>query len=140
MIPFILKLLIFDFAYSFLVGLILMAIMLPIIAISKQEEPGLIGYIIGIPIGLALCAAQGIIVAAAVVLSLQIDPNRWTIIWYLIGFGFSVPIAFVKGLNDPNQRFLGFGILASNVSYILACIFPEHIPSVLGNFAMKFLI
>ena len=90
---------------------------------------------------MTVCAVQGIMIAAAVVVALQVDPERLAVLWYIVGFSFSVPIALIKSLNDPHQRsFSGFGILASNTVYVVACIFPEYIPPVLGNLAVKFLL
>ena len=74
--------------------------------------------------------------AAAVVVALQVDPNRWSVLWYIIGFGFSVPIAMVRS----QSAFACFGIIASSISYVLACIFPAYIPPMLGNLAIKILL
>ena len=90
---------------------------------------------------MTLCAVQGIMIAAAVVAALSVNPDRWSVLWYIIGFGFSVPVAVVKSLNDPYQsKFSGLGIAASNISYVMACIFPAHIPPPLANIAVKLLL
>ena len=141
MIAFLIRVLIFDFVYSFAVGLVLLLVMLPFAALSKSDQPGPLSYVVGIPLGMALCAIQGIMVGAAVVVALQSDPSRWDPLWYVLGFCFSVPIALVRSLGDPQQsRFAGLGILSSNVAYVLACLIPQHIPPLLGNTAVRFLL
>ncbi len=80
-------------------------------------------------------------VAAAVVVSLQLQPGRWDPVWYGVGFMFSVPIALMKSFGDPQQgQFATFGMLASSLAYILACVFPAKIPSVLGDLAVRLLV
>jgi hypothetical protein len=79
--------------------------------------------------------------ASAVVVALEMEPNRWDVAWYLVGFFFSVPIALTRSVGDPEQGgFAGVGILSANVAYILACVFPAYIPPVLGDTAIAFLL
>ena len=142
MIAFLIRVLIFDFVFSFAVGVVLLVIMLPFAALSKSEQPGTLSYAVGIPLGMALCAVQGIMIAAAVVVAIHSDPSRWAPVWYVLGFAFSVPIAIVRSLGDPEQSdFAGLvAILSSNLAYVLACIFPQHIPPFLGNTAVRLLL
>jgi len=132
---------IFDFVFSFVVGLVLLVVMLPLVALSKSDEPGPLSYVVGIPIGMAICTIQGLMIGAAVVVALQADPSRWAVGWYILGFSFSVPIALVKSLGDPQQApFAGLGILASNVAFVGACIVPQYIPPLLGDTAVQILL
>jgi len=120
---------------------LLFLVLLPFAALSKSEAPGPLSYAIGIPGGIVLCAIQGTMVAAAVVVALQSDPTRWAIVWYVLGFIFCVPIAIVRSLGDPEQsRFAGLAILSSNLAYIVACIAPQFIPPFLGNTAVWLLL
>ena len=141
MFVFLIKLTFFNFLYSFAVGLILTIVMLPMLALLKSERPGPLSYLFGILVGMPLCAIQGIMIAAAVVVALQLDPARWDPIWYILGFVFSAPIALVRSQGDPEQSaFSGLGILSSNIAYILACILPQYIPPFLGSTAVKLLL
>ena len=141
MFYFLVRAFIFDFIYSFLVGLCITVIALPFLAFSNSDEPGQISSLISIVAGIVLCAIQGIMLAAAVVVALEIEPSRWSIAWYLAGFFFSVPIALTRSLGDPEQGgFAGVGILSSNLAYILSCLFPQYIPHVLGDTAVAFLL
>ena len=141
MFIFIVRALVFDFVNSFVVGFVLMIVTLPFMAFSKSEKPGPLSYAIGIPVGITICAVQGIIIAAAVAVALQVDPNRWSVLWYIVGSFFSIPIAISRTYNTAYHSIVSdLGIIVSIISYVLACILPEYIPPMLGNMAIKFLL
>ena len=137
MIPFLLKAFIFSFLYSFLVGISIAIVAFPLLALSDSKEPGTTISVVSAITGIILCAIQGIMIAAAVVVALEIEPARWDFAWYLVGFCFSVPMALAGSAEKPEQR---FGILSSNISYILFCIFPQYIPPKIGDTAVSILL
>ena len=141
MLSFFFKAFVFDFVYSFLVGLVMTVVLLPFTVFSDSEEPGWISFSISLTSGILLCAVQGIMLASAVVFALKVEPSRWDIVWYLVGFFFSVPIALIRSLGDSRQgEFATAGILSADIAYVLACIFPAHIPLVLRDTAVALLL
>lgn len=128
MFRFLFALLVFDFLYSFAVGLILIGPALVLAALDARFGPTKSGSWISGLLGCTLCAIQGVIVAQAVEISLAADPARWDPLWWLIGFIFSVPIAQIKSLGDPlHAKNAWIAILASNVAYVcgLLKMFPS---------------
>lgn len=117
---YLIKLLIFDFVYSFVIGIILFIPSLLVLLIqgekklSNQNSP--INFIF-LLIGFIICAGQGIIIAKSVEISLLNDTTRWNILYYVTGFLVSVPIALMKGINDNKWNWIG--IIVSNLAFIL---------------------
>jgi len=119
-IGYLIKLLIFDFVYSFVIGIVLFVPSLLLVhfqgerKLNEQNSPINLIFLL---IGSLICAGQGIIIAKSVEFSLFNDPTRWHILYYLTGFLMSVPIALMKGLNDNKLNWIG--IVVSNLAYIL---------------------
>lgn len=113
MLKYILKLLVFDFTFSIIAGLLLMLPALILASVTKEGSKSMtwVGFIIGIiPVVL-----QGLIISSATELSLINDPTRSSFLWYLIGFCFSTPLALIKSKNEYD--WIGFPI--AYLSYLI---------------------
>lgn len=109
MIKYIFKLFVFDFGYFFFMGLIMFIpalLMLPFIK-ENQEKQNPIIVATGLVLGAFLLLGQGFIISRATEISLMVDPSRISILWYIIGFCFSTPIALLKGQKDNKYNWLG---------------------------------
>jgi hypothetical protein len=82
---------------------------------------------------LALCFLQGLIVAAALGLSLQAHPDAWRPLWYLVGVGSFLPVSLAAYPKDDTRARTGqvLGYLGSLAGYILAAVWPGVVPGVL---------
>ncbi|ATB36750.1 hypothetical protein CYFUS_002165 [Cystobacter fuscus] len=82
---------------------------------------------------LALCFLQGLIVAAALGLSLQAHPEAWRPLWYLVGVGSFLPVSLAAYPKDDTRARTGqvLGYLGSLAGYILASVWPGVVPGVL---------
>ena len=103
----------------------------------EDQEPPLWFKFFGGLLGAAVCLGQGLIVAGAVGLALYHDASRWDWLWYVVGFVWSAPIALVKGLSDPEDKWAWCGILISEIAYVVACISPTVIPLLLLRLSIK---
>ncbi|OJH37723.1 hypothetical protein [Cystobacter ferrugineus] len=79
------------------------------------------------------CFLQGLIVAAALGLSLQSHPDAWRPLWYLVGVGSFFPVSLAAYPKDDTRARTGqvLGYLGSLAGYILASIWPGVVPGVL---------
>lgn len=114
----IIKLFIFNYAFSFFVGLITILPALILSTFLKQnKEPGIAIKVIGGLTAFIIVAAQSLIISRATELSLIADPSRITFLWYFIGFIFCTPLALTqKGNQDDNTWML---ILGSYIIYLI---------------------
>lgn len=136
-IIFIIKAVLFSMAYSFVAGLVVMALALPFAATLSEREPsGAIGRVIGgllIVIVCIICAGQGAILAAAVELSLEAVPGRWKLLWYWVGAFSSIPSALTEGAqqmasNSSSTPTTRIGIMIGPVFFVVFAIWPSLIP------------
>jgi hypothetical protein len=119
MIKYIFKLLVFDFGYSFFMGLIVLIPSLLLIPFIKEneEKQNPILLAIGFLIGGFLILGQAFIISRATEISLLVDPSRSHFLWYLIGFCFSTPIALVKGQSQNKYNWIGIPL--AHVFYLI---------------------
>jgi hypothetical protein len=149
LIWFIVKGYIFGMLYSGVIAVALMPVMLLAMAVTPKpvQLPGVesnkpsqknplmtAGLIILL---LVLCSTQGLIVAAAVKLSLIAHPDAWWPLWYVFGFGAALPLA-LSSRGDSDEG--GFGKLVGFVgaagAYIFVCIWPTVVPKLLLRVSM----
>lgn len=115
MLKYILKLLVFDYAFSFIAGLLLMLPALILSSVTKEDSKSMI-WIGGI-MGVIPIVLQSLIISSATELSLINDPTRSSFLWYLIGFCFSTPLALVTSKNKNEYDWIGFPI--AYLSYLI---------------------
>jgi hypothetical protein len=136
-LTFLFSLLVFDLLYSFVIGL---ALMVPAVLISDSPEhssqdsqtDGRVSWgqvlimAFTILVAAALCAGHGLIVAEAVNISLVADPGRWRLLWWILGFLFSVPLALVQSFGkSEDSTWEGVGCLISIATYIMFITIPS---------------
>ncbi|WNG24539.1 hypothetical protein F0U62_11285 [Cystobacter fuscus] len=98
-------------------------------ASQKLATPDVIAFVLL----LALCFLQGLIVAAALGLSLQSHPDAWRPLWYLVGAGSFLPVSLAAYPKDDTRARTGqvLGYLGSLAGYILAGVWPGVVPGAL---------
>jgi len=114
----IIKLLFFNYGFSFIAGLITIIPALVMSAFIKNEnEPGKIIELIGGLMAFSIVAAQSLIISRATEFSLQADPSRFSFLWYAIGFMFCTPMALTRKGNQNEYTWIL--ILGSYLIYLI---------------------
>lgn len=127
LILFAIRLLIFNFLYSFAVGAICFIVTIPFIKLLTNDARRLPTPVIvtACIFGAVVCAIHGVVVGDAVHLSLLQNPDAWRWLWYLVGYMFAAPIAILRSLADPAQSIYSVhGVTVSLAAYVITCAFP----------------
>jgi hypothetical protein len=147
---FTIKVYVFDLLYSGVIAFALMPLMMLAVATTPKaaQSPGVessesgqrnpLVTAVTLLLLIALCSAQGVIVAAAVKLSLTARPDAWWPLWYLIGFGASLPAALSSNRSGSAEAEFGklVGFLSATGGYIAVCIWPTIVPKLLLRVSM----
>lgn len=149
LIWFIVKGYIFGMLYSGVIAIALMPFMLLVMAVtpkpaqipdvevanSSQGNP--LVTAVGAVLLLVLCSTQGVVVAAAVKLSLLAHPDAWWPLWYLFGFGAALPLA-LNSRRESKEGEVGklIGFVGAAGGYVLVCIWPAVVPELLLRVSM----
>ncbi|WNG15043.1 hypothetical protein [Cystobacter fuscus] len=132
------------FVFNLLVSKLLGLALTPLVKRALSEQPS-VGEGAGAPQKLAtqdgsafvvlaaLCFLQGLIVAAALGLSLQSHPDAWRPLWYVVGVGSFLPVSLAAYPKGDTRARTGqiLGYLGSLSGYILASLWPGVVPGVL---------
>jgi hypothetical protein len=137
---FAIKLYVFDMLYTAAIGFTLMPLAVGAVAVQPATHPGtestsrkspVLDVVIPMLI-FALCSAQGLIVAAAVKLSLLAHPDAWWPLWYLVGFGAALPAGLSATHHDTRNQVLQLlCYLGASSGYVITCFWPTVVPQLL---------
>ena len=147
---FTVKVYVFDLLYSGVIAFALTPLMLLAVATTPKpvQLPGVessepsqkspLMTAVTLLLLIVLCSTQGVIVAASVKLSLAARPDAWWPLWYLIGFGASLPAALSSRRRDSDEAEFGklVGFLSATGGYIGVCIWPIIVPKLLLRVSM----
>ena len=120
--------------YVWICGLVQMVSgMLFMLAVGDPADakPGCIwsaALVLNAPLGIA----WGLYASRAFCLFAHAEPDRWTYVWYAIGFLFSVPLTQTGSEETPAGASLG---IAAMLAYVLGVVFQDLPLGILDDFA-----
>ncbi|KFA89072.1 hypothetical protein [Archangium violaceum] len=134
---FAIKVYLFDVLYTFAIGLTIVPLAMGAVALQPASIPGaesthrkspVLDVVIPV-LMVALCSTQGLIVAAAVKLSLMAHPDAWWPLWYMVGFGAALPAGLSTKHDDTRTQALQLlCYLGATSGYVITCLWPTVVP------------